>query len=105
MKARLSSFASQYARHWLNCSGYDHNWLKTYYYDDNYTPLLPKGTILHAVSWIDNTAKNANLVNTRNAQTWGQSSVANMVMIFPPQLLHHLINFLPVHYCRRYCQP
>ena len=66
----------------LNCSGYDHNWLKTYYYDDNHAPLLPKGTILHAVNWIDNTAKNTNLVNTRNAQTWGASSVSNMVMIF-----------------------
>ena len=59
----------------LNCSGYDHNWLKTYYFDDNYMPLLPKGTILHSINWIDTTAKNGNLVNFRNAQTWGASSV------------------------------
>ena len=45
-------------------------------------PLLPKGTILKATSWFDNTAKNANIIEPRNQANWGRRSVVNMFMVF-----------------------
>ena len=40
----------------LNCVGYDHNWVKQYVYDDDAAPLLPKGTIVHLIGFLDTTA-------------------------------------------------
>ena len=62
----------------LNCAGYDHNWVKNYQYDENSAPLLPKGTIIHIISWFDGTTKNANIIEPRNNTVWGRRSVANM---------------------------
>jgi hypothetical protein len=66
----------------LNCAGYDHNWVKNYLYDENSAPILPKGTILHAVGWFDNSPKNANNIDPRNAATYGARSVSNMFIVF-----------------------
>jgi len=66
----------------LSCSGYDHNWVRNYYYDENAQPIIPKGTILHAISWFDNTAKNQNVLDPRNLTTFGNSSVSNMFIVF-----------------------
>ena len=44
----------------LNCVGYDHNWVKQYVYDDDAAPLLPKGTIVHLIGFLDTTAANKN---------------------------------------------
>ena len=38
----------------LNCVGYDHNWVRGYTYQDDYAPLLPKGTILHIIGYMNN---------------------------------------------------
>ena len=66
----------------LNCSGYDHNWVRNYYYKDNYEPLIPKGTILHAIAWFDNSSQNSNVIDPRNVATFGNSSVNNMFIVF-----------------------
>jgi len=66
----------------LNCSGYDHNWVRNYQYEENYEPLIPKGTILHAIGWFDNSPKNSNVIDPRNAATFGNSSVSNMFIMF-----------------------
>ena len=66
----------------LNCAGYDHNWVRNYQYDDNSAPILPKGTILHAIGWFDNTTKNTNITESRNLATYGNSSVSNMFIVF-----------------------
>ena len=66
----------------LNCAGYDHNWVRNYQYDDNAAPILPKGTILHAIGWFDNTTKNTNITESRNLATYGNSSVSNMFIVF-----------------------
>ena len=66
----------------LSCAGYDHNWVRNYQYDDNSAPILPKGTILHTISWFDGTAKNANIIEPRNETVWGRRSVQNMLGIF-----------------------
>jgi hypothetical protein len=63
----------------LNCAGYDHNWVRDYRYDENAAPLIPKGTIIHTISWFDGTPKNANLVDPRNTTVWGRRSVENML--------------------------
>jgi hypothetical protein len=62
----------------LNCVGYDHNWVKQYVYADDAAPLLPKGTILHLIAFLDTTSKNANVADSRNWAGGGRRSVANM---------------------------
>ena len=62
----------------LNCVGYDHNWVRGYDYLDETTPLLPKGTILHIVGYMDNSPSNKNVPDPRNWQGSGNRSVANM---------------------------
>ena len=62
----------------LNCVGYDHNWVKQYHYDDHSAPLLPKGTILHIIGFVDTRADNPNLADTRNWAGGGRRSVSNM---------------------------
>ena len=62
----------------LNCVGYDHNWVRGYDYDDDYAPLLPKGTILHIIGFMDNSPTNKNVTDPRNWQGSGNRSVANM---------------------------
>jgi hypothetical protein len=62
----------------LTCAGYDHNWVRGYVYDDDYAPLLPKGTILHIIGYMDNTPGNKNIPDPRNWQGSGNRSVANM---------------------------
>ncbi|HYU78710.1 MAG TPA: hypothetical protein VEK56_06980 [Vicinamibacterales bacterium] len=62
----------------LTCAGYDHNWVRGYVYDDDYAPLLPKGTILHIIGYMDNSPSNKNVPDPRNWQGSGNRSVANM---------------------------
>ena len=62
----------------LSCVGYDHNWVRGYAYEDGYQPLLPKGTIIHIVGYMNNTADNENVPDARNWAGAGNRSVANM---------------------------
>jgi hypothetical protein len=62
----------------LNCVGYDHNWVKQYLYEDDAAPLLPKGTILHLIGFLDTTPANRNPADPRNWAGGGRRSVANM---------------------------
>jgi hypothetical protein len=62
----------------LTCAGYDHNWVKQYIYEDEYAPLLPKGTILHLIGFLDTTPANRNPADPRNWAGGGRRSVANM---------------------------
>ena len=62
----------------LNCAGYDHNWVKQYVYDDDAAPLLPKGTIVHLIGFLDTTAANKNPADPRNWAGGGRRSIANM---------------------------
>jgi mono/diheme cytochrome c family protein len=62
----------------LNCVGYDHNWVRGYDYADDSAPLLPKGTILHIIGFMDNSPSNKNVPDPRNWQGSGNRSVANM---------------------------
>jgi len=62
----------------LNCVGYDHNWVRGYTYQDDHAPLLPKGTILHIIGYMNNSQGNKNIPDPRNWQGSGNRSVANM---------------------------
>ena len=62
----------------LNCVGYDHNWVKQYVYDDDAAPLLPKGTIVHLIGFLDTTAANKNVAESKNWAGGGRRSIANM---------------------------
>lgn len=62
----------------ISCVGYDHNWVRGYGFADDYTPLLPKGTILHITGYFDNTKANPNVPDPRNWQGSGNRSVTNM---------------------------
>ena len=62
----------------LSCAGYDHNWVRGYAYEDDYAPLLPKGTILHIIGFMDNSPSNKNIPDPRNWQGSGNRSIANM---------------------------
>ena len=62
----------------LSCVGYDHNWVRGYGYEDDYTPLLPKGTVLHITGYFNNTSDNYNVPDARNWQGSGNRSVTNM---------------------------
>lgn len=62
----------------LSCVGYDHNWVRGYAFEDDYTPLLPKGTVLHITGYFDNTNANPNVADARNWQGSGNRSVTNM---------------------------
>ena len=62
----------------LSCVGYDHNWVRGYSYADDSAPLLPKGTILHIVGYMNNTPSNKNVPDPRNWQGSGNRSIANM---------------------------
>ena len=62
----------------LSCVGYDHDWVRGYTFEDDYQPLLPKGTILHIIGYMNNTDQNRNIPDARNWQGAGNRSVANM---------------------------
>ena len=62
----------------LSCVGYDHNWVRGYAYEADAAPLLPKGTILHIVGYMNNTETNPNVPDPRNWQGSGNRSVTNM---------------------------
>lgn len=64
----------------LSCVGYDHNWVRGYNYADDATPLLPKGTILHIIGYMDNTPANRNVPDPRNWSGSGNRSITNMFL-------------------------
>jgi hypothetical protein len=62
----------------LSCVGYDHNWVRGYSFADDAAPLLPKGTILHIIGYMDNSPSNKNVPDPRNWEGSGNRSIANM---------------------------
>ena len=66
--------------HTLNCAGYDHNWVKQYLYAPGSEPLLPKGTVVRYVAYLDTTDNNENMADSRNWQGSGRRSQANMFL-------------------------
>jgi len=64
----------------LSCVGYDHSWVRAYNYAEDYEPLLPAGTVLHIIGYMDNTETNPNVSHPENWMGGGNRSVANMFL-------------------------
>jgi hypothetical protein len=64
----------------VNCTRYNHQWVKAYFYEDDAAPLLPAGTILHAIAWFNNTASNPRVLEPRNWKGPGARSIDDMCL-------------------------
>jgi hypothetical protein len=62
----------------LSCARFYFNWHINYVYADDAAPLLPAGTVLHAISWHDNSAKNPYNNDPDALITWGQRTIDEM---------------------------
>ncbi len=62
----------------LNCVNYDFNWQIVYNYADEVAPLLPGGTIMHVISWHDNSAANKYNPDPRNWVGFGNRTTDDM---------------------------
>lgn len=63
----------------LSCvSRYQFAWHLVYLYDENEQPLLPAGTILHMISWYDNSPGNKFNPDPDNLITYGQRTIDEM---------------------------
>ncbi len=45
-------------RETITCANWNYNWHTIYNYADDVAPIVPKGTLIHVISWYDNTATN-----------------------------------------------
>jgi hypothetical protein len=62
----------------LSCARFRFNWHLNYVYTDDAAPLLPAGTVLHAIMWHDNTAKNPFNPDPDAQITYGQRTIDEM---------------------------
>ena len=62
----------------LNCVNYDFNWQIVYNYADEVAPLLPAGTIMHVISWHDNSVANKYNPDPRNWVGFGNRTTDDM---------------------------
>jgi hypothetical protein len=62
----------------LNCINWDFGWHIAYNYADQVQPLLPRGTMLHVISWHDNSKGNKWAGDPRNWVGWGNRSTDDM---------------------------
>lgn len=42
----------------VTCAGWNYNWHTIYNYADDVAPIVPAGTLIHVISWFDNTSAN-----------------------------------------------
>jgi hypothetical protein len=50
----------------INCAHFNYNWHLTYNYEDDAAPLVPAGTIVHIITWHDNSSSNRYNPDPRN---------------------------------------
>jgi hypothetical protein len=62
----------------VNCANFNYNWHLTYNYADDVQPLVPAGTILHTISWHDNSSANKANPDPRNWVGDGQRTIDEM---------------------------
>ena len=63
----------------ISCvSNYQFGWSLTYPYADNAEPLLPAGTVIHVITWHDNTDHNPHDINPKNWVGYGQRTIDEM---------------------------
>ena len=62
----------------LSCAKFTFNWHINYLYSDDAAPLLPAGTVLHSISWHDNTSANKSNPDPEAQVSWGERTVDEM---------------------------
>src|SRR5262245_9595772 len=62
----------------INCANFNYNWHLTYNYKDDAQPLVPAGTILHTISWHDNSTANKYNPDPKNWVGDGQRTIDEM---------------------------
>jgi len=62
----------------LSCAKFRFNWHINYVYSDDVAPLLPAGSVLHAIMWHDNTARNPSNPDPDAQITYGQRTIDEM---------------------------
>jgi hypothetical protein len=62
----------------LSCMNWDFGWHIAYNYEEDVQPILPKGTVLHVISWHDNSKANKWASDPRNWVGWGNRSTDDM---------------------------
>jgi hypothetical protein len=62
----------------VSCANFNYNWHLTYNYADDVQPLVPAGTILHTISWHDNSSANKFNPDPRNWVGDGQRTIDEM---------------------------
>jgi hypothetical protein len=62
----------------LNCVNFDFGWHIVYNYEDDVAPIAPAGTIVHVITWHDNTTALKNNPDPRNWIGWGTRTVDDM---------------------------
>ena len=62
----------------INCANFNYNWHLNYTYTDDVAPLIPAGTILHVITWHDNSQANRNNPDPKNWVGDGQRTIDEM---------------------------
>ena len=62
----------------INCANWDFGWHIAYNYEDGVAPLIPKGSVIHVISWHDNSDANRWNDDPRNWAGFGQRSNDDM---------------------------
>jgi hypothetical protein len=65
-------------RETINCANWDYNWHSVYNYQDHAAPLVPAGTVIHIISWHDNSAANRNNPDPQNWVGYGDRTIDEM---------------------------
>jgi hypothetical protein len=65
-------------RETINCANWDYNWHSVYNYQDQVAPLVPAGTVIHIISWHDNSAANRSNPDPLNWVGYGDRTIDEM---------------------------
>ena len=65
-------------RETINCANWDYNWHSVYNYQDQAAPLVPAGTIIHIISWHDNSTANRHNPDPQNWVGYGDRTIDEM---------------------------
>jgi hypothetical protein len=65
-------------REMINCANWDYNWHLVYNYADDTAPLVPAGTVIHIISWHDNSADNRQNPDPKNWVGYGDRTIDEM---------------------------
>ena len=66
----------------ISCADFQFNWHLQYTYEDDVQPLIPAGTLLHLISWHDNSAANRGNPDPTAWVGFGQRSIDEMALMW-----------------------